>query len=188
MRLFIAIELSPDIRSGLSDLQNVLQRQGRGVRWVNVSGIHCTLKFLGEVDEEKVPRLVEKLSGITTPPFELSVRRLGVFPGWRSPRVVWVGVETASPHLVVLQRRIERAVAPLGFPPEKRSFKPHLTLGRVRQKDGLDPLVHYLREHHDRVDLGEFKVDGYVLFQSILRTSGAEYRSIHHFPLKGESS
>ncbi|MBN2430481.1 MAG: RNA 2',3'-cyclic phosphodiesterase [Acidobacteria bacterium] len=187
MRLFVAVDLPPEIRAGLAELQEKMRALGRGVRWGNVAGIHCTLKFLGEMEEEKLSRLVARLETASTPRFVLRVHGLGVFPGWRNPRVIWVGVDTEAPHLEILQRRIERAVEPLGFPPETRAFKPHLTLGRVRQPQDLEPLVTYMHAQREQVDLGKFTAGQFTLFQSILRPNGAEYRALHHFPLKGDS-
>jgi len=187
MRLFVAVDLPTGIRTGLADLQASMRTLGHGVRWVNEAGIHCTLKFLGEVDEAKTPQLVERLARVNAHPVDLRVSGLGVFPGWRNPRVIWVGVSSETPHLQILQRKVERAVEPLGFPPENRAFKPHLTLGRVRQPHDLEPLVTYLRAHQHEVDLGAFAAGQFTLFQSILRPGGAEYRALHHFSLKGDS-
>ncbi len=187
MRLFVAVELPEEIRTGIEHLQRDLKSKGQGVRWVQPRSIHCTLKFLGDVAEEQVPSLVTALTPCAErPPFTVGVRETGVFPRWSDPRVIWVGVAPVEPELAELQRAVEHALVPLGFPREEREFHPHLTLGRVKQKNRLQNLVGYIREIRSAIDLGSFPVDEFVLFQSILRPEGAEYRAVHKFKLRGD--
>ena len=107
-----------------------------GVRWVNPSGIHLTLKFLGATEADLAPviisQLADKLTGANRP--TLSLSGLGTFPGRGAPRVIWAGVTGESDGLDDLFRRAEDTATALGWPGEKRPFRPHLTLGRVREQ------------------------------------------------------
>lgn len=136
IRSFIAIELPPEIKRELSSLQRRLgQGTGNAVRWVDPAGIHLTLKFLGDVEADKIDRIGQALAEAVSSfySFDLWLKGLGVFPGISSPRVVWVGVDGEVARLAQLQRQVEACVKPFGFDPEGRAFTPHLTLGRVRE-------------------------------------------------------
>jgi len=135
IRCFVAIELPEEIKLELAKLQGQLKTASRAsVKWVDTKGIHLTLKFLGNVDVNRIPTIVEAMAqasqGIA--PFHLEVADTGVFPNQRQPRVTWVGLRGDVPLLLRLQERLEAALVPLGFASEARSFTPHITLGRLR--------------------------------------------------------
>ena len=135
IRCFIAIELPEELKRELSKLQSQIKATSQAsVKWVDTKGIHLTLKFLGNVDVNRIPTIVETIAqarqGIA--PFHLEVAGTGVFPGQKQPRVAWVGLQGDVQILLQLQERIESALVPLGFASEARSFTPHITLGRVR--------------------------------------------------------
>ena len=135
IRCFIAIELPEELKRELSKLQSQLKAASRAsVKWVDTKSIHLTLKFLGNVDVNRIPTILETIAqarqGIA--PFHLEVAGTGVFPGQKQPRVAWVGLRGDVQILLRLQERIESALVPLGFASEARSFTPHITLGRVR--------------------------------------------------------
>lgn len=134
LRLFIAVELPESWSEALAATQAALRRRGlERLRWVRPEGIHLTLKFLGNVDERRVPELTEALtraaSGVS--PFRLSLAGLGSFGPAARPRVVWVGVGGDLPALTRLWDAVETDVGNLGFPRERQRFAPHLTLARV---------------------------------------------------------
>lgn len=192
MRTFIAIELPDAIRGGLQREIDILRTLpgGRAVRWVSASGIHLTLKFLGEV----APSRIESIQGAMREaaagpsPFEVSVRGLGVFPNSRRPRVVWVGVEDTSGHLARVQSELEDRLGKLGFEREDRSFHPHLTLGRVRR--GASAIESQeLGETLAGVvspEIGSLSVVRLSLMRSDLRPTGAVYSRMGEAPLGGE--
>ena len=188
VRAFIAIELSPDILAQVGRLQDrVRQDLPSGlVRWVQPEGIHLTLKFLGDVDQAALPAIEQALRAACAPhaPFGLRVADMGCFPDPRRPRVVWIGVEDESHSLIALQRDVERAIAPLGFPPDRRGFHPHLTLGRVkerRQAAELEALGAYVARAKVRV--GQMAVDSVHLMRSELLPGGAVYSALTVVPL-----
>ncbi|MFQ5826406.1 MAG: RNA 2',3'-cyclic phosphodiesterase [Dehalococcoidia bacterium] len=136
VRCFIAIELPPEVKSSLAQLQDRLRQGGfSGVRWVDPEGIHLTLKFLGPVAAHRLPQIKECLAqaaqGIG--PFSLELAGTGVFPNPSRPRVAWVGLSGEVEKLAQLQKDIDLELVPLGFPREARGFTPHLTLARLRE-------------------------------------------------------
>lgn len=135
IRAFIAIELPDEIKSGLVHLQNSLKAgQDPIVKWVDLQGIHLTLKFLGNIASDLVPRVTEAMAEAAqgVGPFRLEIGGLGAFPNLHRPRVVWVGVHGDIEQLAALQQRIDHYLVLLDFPIEDRPFSPHLTLGRLR--------------------------------------------------------
>ena len=148
IRAFIAIELSPEIQEKLKHLTSQLKQQLEGVpvKWVPVENIHLTLKFLGNVSITNIEVLERILEAEVSNhhPFEISVGELGAFPSTRRPRVAWVKLQ-APPDLFEIQRCIEQEAARLGYAREKRSFKPHLTLGRVSRNASFEEVRRWAR-------------------------------------------
>ena len=140
-RLFVALDLPAGAKAALAATMGQLQSViPAGVRWVNPAGIHLTLKFLGDTEAGLVTPLLAALREAAAgdpPPFPLHLDGLGVFPNYREPRVIYAGISGDLDSLAQAQRRVEQAITRLGFPQEKRPFRPHLTLGRVR--DGVAP-------------------------------------------------
>src|SRR5512136_1539621 len=127
MRTFIAIPLPAESRTMLEKMQQSLRVHRADVRWVAIPSIHLTLKFLGEVDPEIIPKLSESLARASRParPFELRLQGLGCFPNLRMSRVVWCGIGGETEELSRLQRAVEGVCADFGFAPEDREFHPH---------------------------------------------------------------
>lgn len=186
MRLFIAVELPRQVEGEIARFQGELSSLApRGVSWVKTENIHCTVKFLGEVEDSLLTALQKTLAGLHVPPaFGLRAAGTGVFPRWADPRVIWVGLDPLPRALVSLHDNLEAALEPLGFPPEERRFSPHLTLGRVRDTHSVSRVLDRLRERKDIV-LGEWTATEFVLFRSILKPSGAEYTILQRVPLGG---
>ena len=135
IRSFIAIELPDGLKKELTELEAALKKRSPSVvKWVDPNSIHITLKFLGDVPEEKIDEiltaLTESASGVI--PFKLEVKNAGAFPDLNRAQVIWVGVTGELVKLTKLQQQIESNMKLLDFLPEKRAFSPHLTLGRVR--------------------------------------------------------
>lgn len=186
MRSFIAIPLPTEARTLLGDLQKTLRSFGADVRWTVATSIHLTMKFLGEIEAASLPQLVHSLRVATAAErrFTLRMHGLGAFPDLRNPRVIWCGLDGDLPQLEMLQKKVETACADAGFPREERPFQAHLTLGRVRRKTNLKPLLDYIKigsglEH--TIDVREFSV-----YQSTLRPEGALYSVLAALELKGD--
>ena len=136
VRSFIAIELPAAVISLLDNVQQELKVLRLKARWVRPQNIHLTLKFLGNIDSgeiEKIGRAMVDAAGDSAP-FTLTIGGIGFFPDIKRPRVIWVGLDGAKPALFNLQRNLADRLAIAGFPKEERSFKAHLTLGRIRQQ------------------------------------------------------
>ena len=149
MRIFIALELPGAIKKAVSVIQNEFKTSSARVRWLREEALHLTLSFLGAVPDVKLSEIktgmVAAARGIG--PLKLSIKTIGVFPNEKRPRVVWLGVQSPDDRLIRLQERVEQAMALVGFPPEKRGFRPHLTIGRVKSSYGTDSLMAAIDRH-----------------------------------------
>jgi len=187
MRLFVACELPPAVKEELAQLQGELRAQGAGrLRWVRPEGIHLTLKFLGGVSPAMAERVRDALAAAISDPFSLSLRlgRVGSFGGRTRLRVVWVGLEGDTEQLASLADLVENALAPLGFPRERRPFAAHLTLARVPDETGIEERSRLadLLEGFQRLPLPSMTVSEVSLMQSFLSPAGARYERRASFP------
>ncbi len=188
IRAFIAIDLSPEIHQRLDEVVQDYRSQLANVpiRWVAVTNIHLTLKFLGEVSLSNLDMLTHMLQAevSTHYQFEISVGGSGAFPNNRQPHVIWVGVE-APQELTVIQNGIEAATARLGYAREERPFSPHLTLGRVSRNATSQDVKEISKSlEKTRVGfLGATCVEKVNLYRSDLRPTGAIYTQIFSTPL-----
>jgi len=183
-RTFIALELSQELKAELGRLQERLREQmpPRSVRWVQLDGIHLTLKFLGDTPLARVEEVKSALARVAagSEPFSFSVGGLGCFPNTRQPRVVWVGVQEPTGALTHLQRTVEAHIAPLGFPTEQRPFSPHLTLGRVRKEASRSEVqqIGQVVTASPVGPLGQMAATGISYIKSDLQPSGAVYTTL----------
>ncbi len=184
VRCFLAINLSPETKDFLSEtIEHFRPLFRKRVRWVKPENCHLTLKFLGEIQEEKLASIEKKARDVAKnfSPFELSLSATGVFPNPKFPRVLWLGLKGDLPVLKSLQANIEDSLSTIGFEPEKRPFSPHVTIGRVKAR-GANPI-----ELKDFLTLSppllRTPVKDFALYQSILHPSGPEYRELISFPL-----
>jgi len=176
LRSFLAIELPSHTRSEIGKLQERLRTCRADVRWVVADRIHLTLKFLGNIEEEKIADIsaVMDQAAAHRGPFTVSVKGLGAFPSTRNPRVIWLGLDGWEANLLPLQQEIEAGLGAVGFERENKAYRPHLTLGRVKSLKGKGDLVDLMERDRD-VDLGSFVIDRMVLFRSDLRPTGPIY-------------
>lgn len=185
IRSFLAIEVSPEVRSHLADCQNAIRPILKDVRasWVNPSNIHLTLKFLGDLSQETIASIA-KINQAGVPSFDLTLGEIGFFPNVRRPRVVWCGY-AGSPELKLLVDRLEVQMEKLGFKREMRPFKAHLTLGRFREQLHLtDELIELLGAESQKFAKPiSHRVDRVVLFKSTLSSAGSIYSPMHSFLL-----
>jgi len=182
IRSFVAIPLNADIISRIEKIQKELKSIPADVRWVRPQSIHLTLKFLGNIEENRIDDIAQAIQkGISEyESWSVLVKNLGTFPSLRNPRVIWIGVEDKRGKIVTLQNRIEKELTKLGFEEEKRKFSPHLTLGRVKSSRGKKELVQYLIDERER-SFGETLIDRVILFKSDLKPSGAIYTVLKEF-------
>lgn len=185
MRAFIAIELSPEIKDSLSVIQSHLKYSGADVKWVAVNNIHLTLKFLGDITEEKCEKIKSVLDdiGALTKPFDISIKDIGTFPNINYPRVVWVGLDKGTAESKVLAENIAEGILKLGFEKDARAFEPHLTIGRVRSPKNKEALKEKILTAQIPVTKPH-PVSSVALFQSILSPKGPTYTKLHEAKFK----
>jgi RNA 2',3'-cyclic 3'-phosphodiesterase len=183
VRLFVAVNLPDALRRTIHEALAGLRSAQLPIRWVDLTGMHVTLKFLGEVPPERVADAEDALgraaAGMRA--FSLAVEGAGAFPSADRARVVWVGCE-AAPPLELLQHAVEREYAALGYPVEGRPFRPHITMGRAqaRARGG----VRGLGERLGTVSIGgEFVARSVDLMESTLGRAGATYAVRRAVPL-----
>jgi len=178
-RAFVALALDDRVRRAMGELQRELVPRLGGIRFVRPEGIHLTLRFLGASREDQLARLRPALAeaAAACAPAEAALRQAGTFPERGDPRVLWLEIELPE-QMRELQQKCERAARRLGFEPETRPFRPHLTLGRWRNRAPHPELP--------AVDLGVTRLETLVLFESDLRPGGAVYTPLAQFALGGK--
>jgi 2'-5' RNA ligase len=183
VRCFVALEIPGTLREHIGSMTGALRASGADARWVPAENLHLTLKFLGNVREEGLSDIRQQVAAAAALHGGFGVRfeGMGVFPGRRRPRVVWIGVSEPL-GIVRLQRDIQDNLALLGYLPEKRPYTPHLTLGRVRSQRGIDSMLWEIDALRD-TGFGEFRANSVSLMKSELRPSGAEHACLHEIPL-----
>ena len=205
IRSFIALPLPGEVQAALGQVATALAPGCQGIKWVKPENIHLTLRFLGDTNPGKVAALGAGLDQIAAQraPFPLRLGELGAFPNQRStsrvasaaaqmqlqgnlgglpnlhrPRVLWVGLEEQGGHLHQLQRAVEHLSHSLGWKRETQQFKPHLTLGRVREGGSVP-------QEMPTVPPLEFQADHIELIESRLKPGGPQYLTLHQAVLSG---
>jgi 2'-5' RNA ligase len=186
-RLFVGVRVSIATANNLSQAVETIARRARDagsdVRWVSPANYHVTLKFLGWTRSDAVDAIRDKLAEAArgTKAFTLKSSRLGAFPSLEKATVVWAGVE--STELVALTEKVEAAMEALGFAKERRSFHPHVTLGRLRESRPLKEAVLPVSEQM----FGDTRVDSITLFESETKSSGSVYREVARIAFESAS-
>ena len=183
VRSFIAIptpvEIAHDLRESIASLRDA----DAEVRWEPVEKIHITLRFLGDVDEVLLPRLIKDCvdSCCNQKSFSLLYGGFGCFPNNRDPRIIWLGSENGDGLLEPLKKIIDETVNRYGFVPENRPFRPHLTLGRVKGKRNIRNLIKMLQSV--TFEPRTVVIDELVFMKSELRPTGSIYTKLQSIRL-----
>jgi len=186
VRLFVAVNLPAAERRAAYEAAAPLRVARLPVKWVGPESIHVTLRFLGEVEQERVTPIAEALAAAVRPArtFGVALGGVGAFPSMARPRVVWIGVEH-HPALELLANDVEKALMTLDFEPELRPFHPHLTLGRAERSarpaafSGFEQLASGITYQ------GSTMVESVDLMQSVLGPKGATYTILSRAALAG---
>jgi len=165
-RLFVAIDLPESTRQFLADLEPKI----RGVRWTEAGQMHLTLGFFGDVSEAVDLALCEKLDAIEFSAFFLPITGIGAFPRKGPPKIIWIGVGKAHPHLFQVHKRVQEAALAVGIEPELRPWHPHITIARCRDV-APQSLRNFLKANED-LDAGMIRVDTFHLYSSKLTPAG----------------
>ncbi len=161
-RLFVGIPLPEVIRSGLEEVRTEVS----GAEWVPLQNLHITLKFIGEVEQDRLLEISRILQWIRATPFLLEPGGVGVFPPKGHPGVMWVGLHKAHPELFRLQKQIDDTLFRIGIEPERRIYHPHITAARCREAS--EEGIRQWRKRHQEFLMPPFMVQEFVLYSSLL--------------------
>ena len=183
MRLFVGIPVAGEVLGALSGILGRYRGAGWPVKWVRDDALHLTLKFLGAVPAEQLAQVGDALgtAGRGTGALPFGLNGSGAFPSLERPRVLWAGLQS-EPALELLVDRLERRFEALGFPIEGRPFRPHVTLGRVRDHARLP--ADAARRWESETPAGEFVAGELLLYQSRTGPEGASYEVLERVALE----
>ena len=165
-RLFVAIDLPNSTRQLLADLDPHI----RGVRWTEPDQMHLTLGFFGDVPEDVELKLRQKLSAVEFGAFFLRVNGVGAFSSRSAPKIIWIGVGKAHPHLFQIYKRVQEAALAVAIEPELRPWHPHITIARCH--DVSAQALRQFLQSNAGFDTGMIRVDAFHLYSSKLTPAG----------------
>ncbi|MGQ3412692.1 RNA 2',3'-cyclic phosphodiesterase [Natrinema sp. LN54] len=185
MRLFVSVDLPDDLAEPVADLQDEFADAG-GLNFTDPEQAHITMKFLGDIEEDRLPALERELAAAVEDadidPFSVRYGGLGVFPNLDYISVVWLGVERGGEELTRLHEAIEDRTTAMGFDAEDHDFTPHVTLARMEHAGGKELVQELVRERDPTV--GETRVEEIRLTESTLTDEGPVYSTVESFPLE----
>ncbi len=194
MRLFVAVDISDNVRERMVRFMEGVEPFAPDARWVKPESLHVTLKFIGEQPDSAVAQIGQALAGVSGHTVEIQFSGFGFFPTAKSARVFWVGME-AGPRLAALAAAVGDATASLGIPKEDRAFSPHLTLARAsggsgsprwRKGDAPKRVFQRLQEKLAGLaapEFGTMTAREFFLYQSQLSPKGSKYTKLERFAL-----
>ena len=176
IRCFVAIEIPETIQTLLTFAQEELRKFVRGASWVKRENIHLTLKFLGDVAPNQISVIRNSIEQVTDArsPFSMELGGIGAFPNLSRPRIIWAGVKTGADDVAAIAREIDLRLSRHGHERDKKPFRPHLTLARIKRLANLKPLVDVFQQY-DTINGATMIVNQIRVVQSELRRSGAVY-------------
>jgi len=185
LRLFVAFDTPGPIKHRALSLMDELKRARADVSWEREAKLHCTVKFLGNVEKDRLPALGGIMEQVAdgVPPIRIRYGGIGFFPNIKSPKVCWIGVEDPTESLQRLFRNLEGALSKIGFPADDRPFHPHLTLGRIRSPRNTGSLIELAESCTFEPE--EAHITAIALMQSELQPSGSIYTVQKSVPLVG---
>ena len=186
MRLFVAAELSDDVRRAVAAGGDDLRRRlGRRVtaRWPPAESLHITVRFIGDVPDDSSSELIHAISApLRLSPFEVRLGGCGIFPPSGPPRVIWMALAEGSTGLAALNREMNERLAPLGFEPERRPYAAHLTMARVKDVARGSQAVVRRIILESACSNATCRVAHATIFRSLLSSKGARYESLASCP------
>lgn len=168
LRLFAALSVPDDIALALS----ARQRDLAGARWRPREALHITLRFFGEIPENQADDLDAELGQITGRPLQIALEGAGAFGEGRDIHAVWAGV-AENPELRQLARRCEAAARRAGLAPDRRNYRPHVTLAYLSRPE--PPAVAAWIQRHNLLKSPPFSVTSFGLYSSHRGEDGPAY-------------
>jgi len=178
-RIFIGLEIPEIIRHRLV----ALQAEMPGCRWQSAEQMHLTLRFLGDVEEKRLPDLVGAMRETMMPPFEISARGAGCFNRNTKPIILWVGVHPLD-AVTVLYKRLSERLQVLGFEQEDKDFIPHITIARLKRLANVESFI----QNHQQFGTDLFGVSHISMFSSTAGPNGSHYEVLHRSALESGKS
>jgi len=190
IRSFLAFELPVEIREQIRVISKELKKTALPVRWVKVDNIHLTILFLGSVDEDTIGDIEEKVNVVVKgfSAFKTKLNAVGAFPHWKRPRVIWIGLNGDIGRLSNLRNKLQEELKVLGFMPEKRPFRPHLTLGRFKGPIDRGEDMKWILDRHRDINSDLYQLNELILYKSDLKPDGPVYTKMATWPLRVENS
>ena len=187
MRIFIAVDLPAKIQAEVSTFQDALKHTRASINWTRPESLHLTLKFLGEIEESRLSKIVNVVQSVTDShrQMTLCLTGIGVFPHLRNPRIFWVGLDGETEKYASLAEEIDLRLFELGFPREERSYKPHLTIGRFKSPLGASELISHGLEYP--LPVLSFRISEVTIMRSLLSPRAAVYTPLFKCPLGDDS-
>jgi 2'-5' RNA ligase len=183
-RLFVSVDLPDDLAADVAAVQELIA-DASGLTLTDPEQAHVTLKFLGDVSEDRVSAVEDAVAAAVgdagVAPFDARFEGLGVFPSLEYISVVWLGVTEGTDALAALHEAIEERTVDLGFDPEDHEFTPHITLARMDHAGGKEQVQRAVRERDPVV--GETTVEDVRLTESELTADGPVYSTVERFSL-----
>ena len=188
IRSFLAFDIPDELKGEFRKVIALLAPKVKGVKWVDLGRMHCTIRFFGDVEEEfLMGKLSKMIEGEVRhqAPFNLAGHGLGVFPNWRYPRVLWAGLQGDNEAVISLRAKLDKAFGDLDIKGDPRVLRLHLTLGRAKSPFKISKdLVKVVEKMVDE-EFGDFTVDSLTLYKSVLTKEGPVYTALKKFPLGG---
>jgi 2'-5' RNA ligase len=187
MRLFVAVEIDDRARRAAEAVQLRLRELLDATvtaRWVSPQNMHLTVRFIGQVDEGRAPKVIQALAApLEMAPFDVELGGCGAFPPRGAPRVLWIGLTQGLPSLALMHDAFNQRLRPLGFAPEARPFSAHLTLARI--KDAPSGISRAVQDVLGLITApaARFQVNGATLFRSHTSPTGPRYEPLVFVPL-----
>ena len=180
IRSFLAFELPPHIKKEVTGISGEVKKTGLKASWVKPGNIHLTLVFLGDINEENIPEIISGIDNVTGKyePFNIALGGMGVFPDTKRPRVLWLGLKGEIERLASFRDDLQKPLKIFGIKQEKRSFKPHLTLGRFRKPVEEKSLLKRILDEYGDISGPNEKLNELILFKSVLNPGGSVYTKI----------
>ena len=181
-RTFLAIDIKPDIKKEISKTIKEFKEINPNIKYVNPENIHITLKFFGNLNDEKIEEIKTIINKVTTnyEPFKIDINGMGAFPNTNHIKVIWIGIKE-NPILESLQETLDKEFSKIGFKKEE-NYKTHLTIGRMKTAKGKKQIQEKIEENKN-IQISELKIETLHLKKSTLTPKGPIYEDIEVFNL-----
>lgn len=182
VRAFLAIDLDDDLKPKINKIIKEFKQIDTRIKYVELTNLHLTLKFFGEIDTAGLELLEEKIAKVVSEfkPFNVKIKSCGAFPNNNHIKVIWVGIDDDS-IIRDLHDKLDKEFTKLGFDKDKK-FSTHLTIGRMKSAKNKNQVKSTIEEFSD-VEIGEMTVNNIVLKKSTLKPSGPIYEDLKVFEL-----